>query len=79
MDSATNHRATPEQWEAVQTLAGGLVERVGAAMESHYVMGDIQGSWDAQARAAIREVAAWLDSNAGLPDAATPREEEGGQ
>jgi hypothetical protein len=41
--------------------AGGLVERVGEAMERHHVIGDIEGSWDAQARAAIREVAAWLD------------------
>jgi hypothetical protein len=43
--------------------AGGLVERVGAAMERHYVIGDIHGSWDAQARAAIREVAAWIRSD----------------
>jgi hypothetical protein len=57
--------------------AGGLVERVGEAMERHHVMGDIEGSWDAQARAAIREVAAWLDSNACLPDDATPREADG--
>jgi hypothetical protein len=40
---------------------GGLVERVGEAMERHHVIGDIEGSWDAQARAAIREVAEWLD------------------
>jgi len=37
--------------------AGGVVERVGKAMERHHVMGDIEGLWDAQARAAIREVA----------------------
>jgi hypothetical protein len=41
--------------------AGGLVERVGEAMERHHAIGDIEGSWDAQARAAIREVAAWLE------------------
>jgi hypothetical protein len=44
--------------------AGGLVERVGEAMERHHVMGDIEGSWDAQARAAIREVADWLKHTA---------------
>jgi hypothetical protein len=38
--------------------AKGLVELVGEAMERHYVIGDIEGSWDAQSRAAIREVAA---------------------
>jgi hypothetical protein len=58
-------------------FAGGLVERVGEAMERHHVVGDIEGSWDAQARAAIREVAAWLDSNAGLPYDATSREADG--
>lgn len=42
--------------------AGGLVERVEAAMERDYVITDIEGTWDAQARAAIREVAAWLKS-----------------
>jgi len=44
--------------------AGGLVERVGEAMERDYrdyVITDIEWTWDAQARAAIREVAAWLD------------------
>jgi len=40
--------------------AGQLVERVGEAMERHHIMGDIEGSWDAQARAAIREIAAAL-------------------
>jgi hypothetical protein len=40
--------------------AGGLVERVGEAMERHHGIGDIEGSWDAQARAAILEVVAWL-------------------
>jgi hypothetical protein len=58
---------TPErnaaQPDPVAAPAGGLVERVGAAMERHYVIGDIQGSWDAQARAAICEVAAWLREN----------------
>jgi hypothetical protein len=44
--------------------AGGLVERVEARAG-----GD--------GRAAIREVAAWLDSNAGLPDDATPCEADG--
>jgi tellurite resistance protein len=34
---------------------------VGEAMERDYVIADIEGTWDAQARAAIREVAAWLD------------------
>jgi len=42
---------------------GGLVERVGEAMERHHFIGDIEGSWDAQARAAIREVAAWMREN----------------
>ena len=46
--------------------AGGLVERVGEAMERHHVIGDIEGSWDAQSRAAIREVAAWLRSELNL-------------
>jgi hypothetical protein len=41
--------------------AGELVGMVGEAMERDYVIADIEGTWDAQARAAIREVAAWLD------------------
>jgi hypothetical protein len=41
--------------------AGVLVERVGGAMERDYVIADIEGTWDAQARAAIREQALWLD------------------
>lgn len=41
--------------------AGGLMKRVGGAMERDYVIADIEGTWDAMARAAIREVADWLD------------------
>jgi len=52
------------------------VERVGDAMERHHVMGDIEGSWDAQARAAIREVAAWMRENETGFNAAWPLERE---
>jgi hypothetical protein len=48
--------------------AWGLVERVSNVL-GHY--------GDGTARDVIREVAAWLDSNAGLPDDATPREADG--
>lgn len=44
--------------------AGGLVERVAEAMERHHVTGDIEGSWDAQARAAISRIAAATDQMA---------------
>jgi tellurite resistance protein len=59
--------------------AGGLVERVGEAMERHRVMGDIEGSWDAQSRAAIREVAAWMRENETGYNAARWLEQEAGQ
>jgi hypothetical protein len=36
-------------------------------------------SWGTEARAAIREVAAWLDSNEGLPELATSKESDGWQ
>ena len=52
--------------------AGGLVERVRDAML-------ITQSIEEIARAAIREVAEWLDSNEGLPDLATPKESDGWQ
>jgi hypothetical protein len=52
--------------------AGGLVEMVAAAINPKY-----PNFYRGDARAAIREVAAWLDSNAGLPDNATPREADG--
>jgi hypothetical protein len=52
--------------------AGGLVERVRDAML-------ITQSIEEIARAAIREVADWLDSNKGLPDLATPKESDGWQ
>jgi len=55
--------------------AGGLVERVGGAMERDYVIADIEGTWDAQARAAIREVAAWLDQQ-GRPTSSLMLREE---
>jgi len=44
--------------------AGWLVERVAEAMERHHVTGDNEGYWDAQARAAIREIAAATDQMA---------------
>jgi len=59
--------------------AGGLVERVGEVMERHRVIGDIEGSWDAQARAAIREVAAWLRENEFGYHAALSLEQEAGR
>ena len=57
--------ATPEQIRAVTppvapAPASSLVKRVEQALEDHHVVGAIEGSWDAQARAAIREVAGWL-------------------
>jgi len=54
--------------------AGGLVERVEKALERSYTL---ENDWETEARAAIREVAAWLDSNVGLPDIASPCEADG--
>jgi hypothetical protein len=64
-DLGRQHGAAAAQPPAAQpappvAAAGGLVERVGEAIERNYVIGDIEGSWDAEARAAIREVAYFL-------------------
>jgi hypothetical protein len=59
--------------------AGGLVDLVGEAMERHHVIGDIEGSWDAQARAAIREVAAWIRSDLNGRSVADRLEQEAGR
>jgi len=56
----TGATSRPAQPAPPVAPAGGLVERVGGAMERDYVIADIKGTWDAQARAAIREVAAWM-------------------
>jgi hypothetical protein len=62
-DLGRQHGAAAAQPAPPVAPAGGLVERVGEAMERHYVIGDIEGSWDAQSRAAIREVAAWMNDH----------------
>jgi hypothetical protein len=58
--------------------AGGLVERVAKAIGDLVYDAPFPADLNRiDARAAIREVAAWLDSNACLPDDATPREADG--
>ena len=73
--AAANSKPTPND----RQIRSSLVKKVEQAMEDLWVVGEIEGSWDAQARAAIREVAAWLDSNEGLPELATPKESDGWQ
>jgi len=57
MDLLTpNSKPTPNSSQ----IGSSLVERVEQALEDHHVVGTIEGSWNAQSRAAIREVAAAL-------------------
>lgn len=58
-------------------ITSTLVDRVATAM--HPDSFSPEESWGTEARAAIREVAAWLDSNEGLPELATPKESDGWQ
>ena len=60
-EQVVNSQPTPNQSQIRSSApASSLVERVKQALEDHHVVGAIEGSWDAQARAVIREVAAWL-------------------
>ena len=55
------HRVTPEEWESKESLtdpSGPLLDRVASAIFS--AEGETEGT-QAEARAAILEVAAWLD------------------
>jgi len=67
--------AQPAQPAPPPAPAGGLVERVATAI--HPSICADPNLYRHEARAAIREVAAWLDSNEGLPDLATSRNADG--
>jgi hypothetical protein len=58
--------------------AGSLVEGVEQALEDHHVVGAIEGSWDAQSRAAIRLIAGELRAQC-FVHAADLLEQEAGQ
>lgn len=57
-------------------LTRSLVERVVKALDEYHVVGALDESWETQARAAIREVAAWLSENSGGTRAAWMLEQE---
>jgi hypothetical protein len=59
-------------------LTGSLVERVVKVLDEYHVVGALDKSWNVQARAAIREVAAWLHST-NLWEAADVLEQEATQ
>ena len=79
-DEGTSYCALAEQTAAAQPAppvapAGGLVERVAAAM--HPDSFSPEESWGTEARAAIREVAAWLDNKGLCGSSLRLREEVG--
>ena len=53
---SSNHPEKPDN---------SLVKRVVKALDEYHVVGALDESWDAQARAAIHEVAAWLRERGG--------------
>jgi len=73
-DSAQPPAAQPTP---VAAPSGRLVERVAKLIASFASEGLPGDSARPTARLAIREVAAWLDSNEGLPDLATSRNADG--
>jgi hypothetical protein len=76
LDKAAKAQPPAPQPAPAVAPVGGLVERVAAAIAHKGCFAPDEAYGD-EARAAIREVAAWLDSNAGLPDDATSREADG--
>jgi hypothetical protein len=76
-DLGRQHGAAAAQPAPPPAPAGGLVERVAKLIASFASEGLPGDSALPTARLAIREVAAWLDSNEGLPDLATSRNADG--
>ena len=70
--AAANSKPTPND----RQIRSSLVKKVEQAMENLWVVGEIEGSWDAQARAAIREVAKWLREAHGWEEGAQGLERE---